>query len=225
MQNAAQNATRKNVYELLIDENWNELKKRNGNEVLDYTTDSGETLLHILARSRSVFRCERFIKTFKAPINVINIISMETPLHVAVKVNDPDMIQMLIIQGALVYAINQHKQTPLHVAAIWGNLAACRILIASGARVDTKDENGHIPLNRFAFSDSCHNCTNEQCFIAQALNPENDMLRKDIQPFNNTTTTTKTTTTTITKNVTTTGPALGAFCVGVGFGFVLAKYF
>ena len=66
-----------------------------------------------------------------------------TPLHLAVKTEEPLMVQFLIDAGAnLETRAGDHGWTPLHRAAANGSKRMIDLLVAAGCDVDDKDSDG-----------------------------------------------------------------------------------
>ena len=62
----------------------------------------------------------------------------DTPLHLAVRQNNPDIVKLLIAKGADVNATNQDVWTPLHTAAQYGHPEMVKLLIEAGADVNAE---------------------------------------------------------------------------------------
>lgn len=70
-----------------------------------------------------------------------------TPLHHAVNRQDmPELVELLIANGANIQARDNTGGTPLHWAARFGREKATELLVAKGADVNAKDRSGGTPL-------------------------------------------------------------------------------
>ncbi|KAK7495461.1 hypothetical protein BaRGS_00013400, partial [Batillaria attramentaria] len=71
----------------------------------------------------------------------------ETPLHVACRIGNEDLLKFLLNKGADVKAKNDKGFTPLHTACKYGNQVAVKRLIAKGANVNAVGEDELSPLH------------------------------------------------------------------------------
>lgn len=53
----------------------------------------------------------------------------ETPLHLAARANQTDIVRVLLRNGATVDAKARELQTPLHIASRLGNTDICMLLL------------------------------------------------------------------------------------------------
>ena len=77
-------------------------------------------ILHYALSYNQTEIASRLITRYKCPVDCRNE-SKETPLHVACKKGNLDMVRMLMKLGADPTACNEDNDTPLHRAAIYGN--------------------------------------------------------------------------------------------------------
>ena len=68
-------------------------------------------------------------------------------LHFAVRLNRPDMVRLLIQEGAAVNVRDGDDLTPLHIASWHGNLEIVKLLIESGANIRATSNDGRTPLS------------------------------------------------------------------------------
>lgn len=98
-------------------------------EALTYISEDGDTLLHlaVIHEAPSVlFCCLAFL-----PQEVLDIQNnlYQTALHLAVHLDQPDVVRALVLKGASRILQDQHGDTALHVACRRQSLAcACRLL-------------------------------------------------------------------------------------------------
>ena len=71
-----------------------------------------------------------------------------TPLIVAARYADEEILQVLVRNGAEIEKTNATGTTPLISAAYWGNAVAVEWLLEAGANVRARDEYHHSPLYR-----------------------------------------------------------------------------
>jgi Ankyrin repeats (3 copies) len=71
----------------------------------------------------------------------------ESPLLVACRQGNVEIIEILLTQGSSLNEKGKLKQSPLHNAAGSGKEAAVRYLIRQGADLDSKDTYGYTPLH------------------------------------------------------------------------------
>lgn len=70
----------------------------------------------------------------------------DSPLLVAVRLDDPELVQILLDAGALV-DVKGRGYTPLGLAARNNNLAILRLLLQAGADPDRKSDDGDFPIH------------------------------------------------------------------------------
>lgn len=75
----------------------------------------------------------------------IRDVFQRTPLHVAVRTGDKNMVLFLLEKGAKTDVRDDYGWTPLHCAAFCGYADIVRILVEAGAPVLTKDDNSYSP--------------------------------------------------------------------------------
>lgn len=68
-----------------------------------------------------------------------------TPLHLASYTGQPDLVRVLLAQGALIHATDAKGRTPLHLAALGDHAPVVQVLIEEGARVRLGDARGNLP--------------------------------------------------------------------------------
>lgn len=96
---------------------------------LNFLDDEGNTLMHVLLRSYedkdiyTVPEIMRYLLTHGVPPNLPNKNGI-TPLHIAARLGNSEIVNILIDNGSDVNAIDIDKMTPLHYA-VNGELSAC----------------------------------------------------------------------------------------------------
>ena len=68
-------------------------------------------------------------------------ITLQTPLHVASKYGQLDMIDFLVENGASVDALDHRKNSSLHYSSAYGNLKATEILLTYKANLKARNDN------------------------------------------------------------------------------------
>ena len=99
-------------------------------------------LLHRL-RSSDVEICELLLK-YGCDVNIPDE-NGETPLHQLAW--GPDIMKMLLDQGARVGALDRENRTSLHAASYQGDPSSIELLIHHGADVNATDNHGWTPLH------------------------------------------------------------------------------
>ncbi|VDO06405.1 unnamed protein product [Rodentolepis nana] len=64
-----------------------------------------------------------------------------TPLHVALRLKDPEIVKMLVDAGADVATETRGKHQPIHLAAKVGDIDIIKLLLDKGAQADAKTRN------------------------------------------------------------------------------------
>ncbi len=137
-------------------ERWSTLRKSLSVIEKETQKNDGETELHIAAKKQNAEAVEFLIReksTYFVDVsnplemnpNVTNS-NLDTPLHVAVTGNNPEIVTALISSGADVNAINRDGNVPLHKAAESGKDQNTAVLIKSGAEINAKNLNLETPL-------------------------------------------------------------------------------
>jgi ankyrin repeat protein len=107
--------------------------------------DNLTALLYAIALEQP--ECAKLIVEKGADVNATNGPVGISPLHVAVMVNSPSMVEYLIAHGANLNAKNSNGDTPLHFANFPGHAfpEISNLLIAKGADVNIPDKEGITP--------------------------------------------------------------------------------
>ena len=117
---------------------------------IDNLIDMGQTgfevsgknnLLHCIA---AIGNAQQALEVIKAGINTNERNSRsETPLHIALKMNNNSVAETLIKEGADIDAdITYGGNTPLIIATLVGNADGVRMLLDAGADIDSETEDG-----------------------------------------------------------------------------------
>ena len=69
-----------------------------------------------------------------------------TPLHIAARLDQPEVAGALISAGAEVNSITSIDGTPLHEAAFYGSVLTGKELVVAGADITARTEDGYTPL-------------------------------------------------------------------------------
>ncbi|XP_072163422.1 rabankyrin-5-like [Diadema setosum] len=109
--------------------------------------NKGRNFLHV-AVEKSDIESVLFLISVRANANSrIQDSSMLTPLHLAVQAGSEIIVRNLLLAGASVHDIDNHKQNALHMAAAKDHATICGILIENGINVDARDDNGNGALH------------------------------------------------------------------------------
>ncbi|QOI42546.1 ankyrin repeat domain-containing protein [Leptospira interrogans serovar Canicola] len=122
----------KNTVEILI--------RKGGNPKVK--SEEGYTLIHIAAgHGGANLDLIPFLIQNGANINAKLFDNGETPLHIAVNKNDPQIIRLLLANGALpnIYDSGREKNTPLHIAVKYNFVECAKILLKYGADPNIKN--------------------------------------------------------------------------------------
>lgn len=89
----------------------------------------------------------RFLLDSGAEVNPYGDRGGESPLHLAVRGRNPEIVELLLVRGARINAKNHDGQTPLHYAPWDGTDGIAALLVSKGADLRTKDGRGRTPLH------------------------------------------------------------------------------
>lgn len=74
------------------------------------------------------------------------------PLHDAARDGDPEKVQALISEGAVIDAQSERGETSLILAILAGNDAIAELLLEKGAAIDGRNAGGFTPLHAAAYA-------------------------------------------------------------------------
>ncbi|KAF3077352.1 Ankyrin-3 [Trichoderma lentiforme] len=74
----------------------------------------------------------------------------DTPLHLAARQGKADVVQKLLIQGAIIEAKDKYGGTPLYDAVYGGKEDTAKLLLDKGAKIEAPRNNGHTILHTMA---------------------------------------------------------------------------
>ncbi len=99
-----------------------------------YPDEDGDTVMHMAAvhgdlQLAYLWRCA-FQDKFAEQLNEQNLLG-QTPLHLAVIINDLAMIDFLVQNGASIQVQERHGRTPIHMACQYGDIGTLRQLLQS----------------------------------------------------------------------------------------------
>jgi ankyrin repeat protein len=101
------------------------------------SSDSGGSLPNEI-QAGNVSRVKSIIEKHPEQVNLRDD-KQDTPLHIASRADNREILEMLISAGADTNAQNNFGYTPLHIAAISGQKEAVALLLAAGADVAARD--------------------------------------------------------------------------------------
>jgi ankyrin repeat protein len=114
------------------------------NSTLSFINDEGNTLLHVLLNTTDdkdiikIRQLTSFLLDHGVPVSTPNKANI-TALHLAAKLSDQEIIDMLIKHGASVNAIDNNDMTPLHYA-VQGTVILCGSELIRKSIVKHKNE-------------------------------------------------------------------------------------
>ncbi|OJW67106.1 MAG: hypothetical protein BGO68_00010 [Candidatus Amoebophilus sp. 36-38] len=118
-----------------------------------YRTDRnelGQTPLHIAIQQNEISKVIELLSENKTSINESDNFN-NTPLHLAVRLNNLEIIKLLLQAGADTRVKNKLSETPLHVSAMFGNIEMIDLLLDKDeAGIQDKTDNGHSLLHTAA---------------------------------------------------------------------------
>jgi ankyrin repeat protein len=113
--------------------------------LLPFSGGCGESI-HDLVNRRDAEAIRARIALDPGVVNARNATG-KTPLHYAVTYGAPDLIDLLVAQGAGVNAADNTGLTPLHAAAMLGRVEEGRRLLDYHADLEARDQFGDTPLH------------------------------------------------------------------------------
>lgn len=152
----------------------NDIKVRKGDPRLNDRDEDGLTLLHHAALRGYTDIVQALVEAdalLDIPVqqdpgsfqHYVLATQGSTPLHLAVRQNHRNVMDLLLDAGATVNCVNGDHESPLHGAAEHGNLAVINLLLQQGARPNDVDKNGRTPLHKALA------CPNPQIEIVRSL--------------------------------------------------------
>lgn len=105
--------------------------------------DDGDTILHLAVVGFTLEKVQDLIKL--CDINAINNM-MQTPLHVAILANRPEMVQLLVDSNASLNIHDRRGNTPLHLACQRGLLDIVEIMLV--AISTSEQQNGRLAVQK-----------------------------------------------------------------------------
>ena len=131
------------IVELILDHTWGATHKQ-GSQVINQTTSSARTALHLAAERG--YRAIVDILLAKGAAVDATTRKGETPLHLAIDSSYVAIAKVLLAKGAAVNVETSQGQTPLHLAAERNLVAIAEVLLAKGANPQAPDHQGQTPL-------------------------------------------------------------------------------
>lgn len=101
--------------------------------------------IHDAVRENDIERVKTLLKEDPSLLNALDDNSM-TPLNTAAFGGHPELVRMLLENGADISIGDVDNSQPIHCAAISGNVQVAELLLAHGADVNEADNNGATPL-------------------------------------------------------------------------------
>ncbi|GJQ72202.1 hypothetical protein Trydic_g3293 [Trypoxylus dichotomus] len=110
---------------------------------ITYNDKLSKQLCHPLC---SCDNCEYLLKTNSCQIDSRDEMGRSL-LHIAARINHPDILQFLIAKGANVDLTDYSGSTPIHYAVSSGNQQAAFLLLHAGCERNVRDSEGNTPLH------------------------------------------------------------------------------
>jgi ankyrin repeat protein len=108
-----------------------------------------ESLMHQAVHHENIEVIKRFLK-HNVNVNAKNINGdyyEDTPLHIATRKGNKEIVELLIAHGADINMPNYDDNTPLHIATMGGNIEIVELLIARGADINLPNYDEDTPLH------------------------------------------------------------------------------
>ena len=130
--------------------------------------DDGDTILHLAVVGFTLEKVQDLIKL--CDLNAINNM-MQTPLHVAVLANRPEMVQLLVNSNAKLNIHDRRGNTPLHLACQRGLIDIVEIILA--AISTSEQQNGQVTVQQMI--ETC-NFDGLTCLHLAAINDKSNII-------------------------------------------------
>ena len=119
------------------------------NQILNMENKEGNTPLLLLIKNNYIELIKILLnKTgVKVNYNQINIVS---PLHLATRIGNRDIIEVIIDHRGDIAKVDKDGNTPLHIALMNKNIKAAKLLLKNGAPVDIPSDTHKTPLHYIA---------------------------------------------------------------------------
>ncbi|MCK9336353.1 MAG: ankyrin repeat domain-containing protein [Arcobacteraceae bacterium] len=110
-------------------------------------SNNGWNDLHLAIYQGDKSKVELLLKTYD--IDSTTKVGL-TPLHIAIKKRDIDLIKYLLDQGADIEAQDDKGFSPLYYAVVMNHIPIATLLLSQGANPNTKNNIGNTPLHQMA---------------------------------------------------------------------------
>lgn len=140
--------------------------------------DDGDTILHLAVVGFALNKVKDLIKI--CDLNAINNM-MQTPLHVAVLANRPEMVDLLLRSGAKLNIPDRRGNTPVHLACQKGLVEILIIMLESLTQADKLPREGLLVLEQHIEST---NFDGQTCLHLAATNDQRNIIELLVNKYN-----------------------------------------
>lgn len=106
----------------------------------------GDTLLHHAVSTNNIYMVKMLVEKFRANLEYKTKQRLYTPLIIACKNNNEDIIKYLVSHGALTDNRDSFGRTPLMYSCMGNHHDMINYLVSHGADVNVRDNDGNTPL-------------------------------------------------------------------------------
>lgn len=124
----------------------NAMSGGNGYCDVDQADKNGRCAIHWAVVKGHENVVETLVTSYHANIDLLTREHSESPLMLAVKSGNANLVQMLLNYGAQTQTTNCDGESALHLAAASGNAEICDLLVQHGAWLELEDAEGESPL-------------------------------------------------------------------------------
>ncbi len=112
-----------------------------------------DIILNIDRHEKNDLENHKLNQLLKKDPSLVNQYNKEgyTPLHMASRCNNLNVVKFLVSKGAGLEAKDQEGMTPLHYAAMYHRYNNARFLIEKGAKINARDNNGFTPIQKLMY--------------------------------------------------------------------------
>ncbi|XP_030051617.1 NF-kappa-B inhibitor epsilon [Microcaecilia unicolor] len=138
-------------------------------EALTYLSEDGDTFLHLAIIHGCPEIAVDFISLVTTEVLEIQNDSCQSPLHLAVYLDQAEVVQALVRKGVNLELQDQNGNTPLHIACQWDHLHCAQILLQEDEPVSSSQIRQNLQLQNWKGLACLHIATLKQNYSLISL--------------------------------------------------------